>query len=194
MSWQSEFRSQWRMLTQTLETRVRKDLNRQKTISPAEINAHLDAEKTKWYSSSHYNGAWLRKLKAEYPEVGEQFQASLEGIWVETGALGSGKRSLRDIAIIGALVSAGFLPIMMVLASDYTPWMKLLGVLACIAVAGTMIFVYLDSAFKRVRSAALGQLQEELNRIGKALEAVAIKADVGGRAGSVSTLGVDNRS
>ena len=83
MSWESEFASQWQVLLNSVETRLRRAANTTSRSTPASVNAVIQAEAVKWSTDSHYNGAWLKKLKRHRMALGAEFEATLKELRLE---------------------------------------------------------------------------------------------------------------
>ena len=78
MSWESEFDSQWKIFLDIVETRIRREIDRNKKLDSEFINSIIRSEVNKWSISTHDKGAWLRNLKRKHPSLGEEFRAALE--------------------------------------------------------------------------------------------------------------------
>jgi hypothetical protein len=76
MNWESEFDTQWQTFLNLVETRLRREMKAGKHFDTAAATI-LQSEAAKWSDPSHYNGAWLQKLRRRDAALSEEFQTRL---------------------------------------------------------------------------------------------------------------------
>ncbi|WP_036487454.1 hypothetical protein [Myxosarcina sp. GI1] len=78
MSWESEFNTQWQSFVEIVETLIRKEIRKTGRLNATIANNIVGSEVENWFISTHYNGAWLRKLTQRHPDLGKDFRSTLE--------------------------------------------------------------------------------------------------------------------
>lgn len=78
MSWVSEFTTQWQSFLEIVETLIRKEIKTTGQLDSNLANNIIKSEAEKWFISTHYSGAWLRKLTKRYADLGRDFRSTLE--------------------------------------------------------------------------------------------------------------------
>jgi hypothetical protein len=84
MSWLARFEDQWLLFLEIVESRVRREVERENSLETGTVNALIQEEvRRSWSSGTHLNGVWLRNLKQDYPELGEALQEGLSALRVK---------------------------------------------------------------------------------------------------------------
>lgn len=78
MSWESEFTNQWQLFVEIVETLIRKEIKKKGRLNTTIANNIVRSEAENWFISTHYKGAWLRKLKQRHPDLGKDFRRTIE--------------------------------------------------------------------------------------------------------------------
>lgn len=174
MNWNSEFTSQWETFLNTVETRIRREIEGNGHLDSGAANAMLEGEIAKWSMNDHYNGAWLRKLTRQYPSLGEQFQLSLEKIQLDKSTSFESK-----MPIVEVLVFVGLIVITFVITywQNYSISQQ---IVVTIAMALLMIPVLMTLRTKRKKKridAYVEQIREELERMGERLKSIVISTE-----------------
>jgi hypothetical protein len=80
MSKVSEFNGQWQKFLTIVESDLQREIQSKRQFDEAAVDMIVRREVAKWSISSHYNGAWLRSLKEQYPGLGKEFESILQEV------------------------------------------------------------------------------------------------------------------
>ena len=189
MSWESEFNNQWQSFLGNVEILIRKEISKNGHLDATLVNKIIKSETEKWSISTHYNGAWLKNLERQYPDIGKQFINALEGFNL------SQKISLRySLPILPFLVSLVIMIMIFFgleqlhLLSESLPrigeWLKMLNSfrkLSFTTIIGLTVFLLLNTLREKAREIKVKKLIEDiklnLEKAGKNLGYIASMAD-----------------
>lgn len=77
MTLNTEFTSHWHTFLDTVETRIRKELDKKDRLGIATVNTIVHTELSKWDVAHNHSGAWLQKLGETHPEQAKEFHGLL---------------------------------------------------------------------------------------------------------------------
>lgn len=176
MSWKSEFNTQWQAFLESIETKIRREIEAQGRLDPSGIHRFIQAEVSKWSLLSYSNGTWLRDLSQEQPTLGEQFRTVLQELEAEPRRPLSLRPNLPlpEVGVAAGLMGAAF---GIAKALGMSLLGQLGGPLAIAALAVPIIGDRWTAAKREAANAVIKQLREDLEPIGSRLRAIAQQAD-----------------
>ncbi len=78
MSVHTEFTTHWYTFLDTVETRIRQEIEQKDRLGVAIVNTVVQTELSKWDVAQNYSGAWLKQLKETNPTAGQDFHELLK--------------------------------------------------------------------------------------------------------------------
>lgn len=174
MSWESEFASQWQTFLNTVETRIRREINKRGKLDSALANSIIQSEVAKWSISTHYNGAWLRNLTLEYPSWGKEFQAVLEEL-----RLGTDLSLKLGFPFLQILVISGLMLVTFLLMGwqGQSLLKQFIGTLVIALITIPIGAKLWNNQKKKVVDILVDQIQESLDVCGQRLRDIALRVD-----------------
>jgi len=174
MSWNSEFASHWHIFLDTVDTRVRNELQTKDRLGVVTINTIVYTELSKWEVPINQNGAWLNRLQQEHPELGNEFYSLLDKLRLS----GSIYFEPPPQEIRGILAGLSLL-----LMALYSLWRKLSFNQLTTNLSLLAIIFFLLNKFvwpfyrQRKTEMLINQLRDELAKTEQKLQEIASRAD-----------------
>ena len=109
MAYTTEFKKQWKKLSDYLESEMIRASKEPDGIQVNQLAALLENEKKRWQVMGEYNYAWLEKLRRENAEVAAQFESALKSVRLAQEKPADKPSALLVVgpAAVGALVGFG---------------------------------------------------------------------------------------
>jgi hypothetical protein len=181
MSWESDFETQWRTFINVVQTRVRRACVARGRCDAAAVSAVIASERSKWASSNHHHGAWLRELKREHQQIAHALECALNAFRVDAPLrLPASKPLSWVLFLLGVASSAATFTLLWTWGY---PWWKQL--LSAGIVAALVLPVLARRLVKRGQKqvdAFIGELRASLEREGSRLRGIVARADAADQA------------
>lgn len=174
MSWESQFTAQWQTFLNTVENRMRRELEAKKQLDAASVNSILQTETAKWSTSSQYNGAWLQKLKKQHPGLGEEFERRVADLRISEPPSIAARISVLDILMGLALAVITFFGMRWFGFSFYK---QMLGATVALVIYSSVLPSILGARKSQNTARVLQQLRADLNAQGQTLRDLALRAE-----------------
>lgn len=174
MSKAVEFKRQWDKFLTIVEADLQKDIAARRQPDYTVATMIVQRELAKWSISSHYNGAWLREFKEQYPGLGERFEVTLKQIRIEPIPYTPTSTVPYISMVVG--VPAITLPALRWAFSASLGW-QVAGSLAGMLVTAPIARNLWNNQFQRALSAYMLQVHDSLNIYGQRLQKIVAEAD-----------------
>jgi hypothetical protein len=174
MNWETEFNTQWQTFLNLVETRVRREMKASGRFDLAAVNTILQSEAAKWSDPSHYNGAWLQKLRRSDAALSEEFQTRLATLQATPPDAPRRHFPVWPILLGLGVVAAAFFALRWYQLSLLK---QLIGTGAVAAMSISALQSYAGQRKSREADVTVRTLREHLQGAGEGLRALARRAD-----------------
>ena len=178
MNWEAEFNTQWQTFLNLVETRVRREMKASGRFDLTAVNAILQSEAAKWSDPSHYNGAWLQKLRRSDAALSEEFQTRLATLQAASPNAPQRRFPVWPILLGLGVVAAAFFALRWYQLSLLK---QLIGTGAVAAMNISALLSYAGQRKSREVDGIVQALREQLDGTGEGLRALAHRADLDAR-------------
>ncbi|GEM_PF-6408891 len=174
MSWNLEFVAEWQMFMDTVESRLRQEVERKDRLGLITVNAIIETELSKWDVQQNREGAWLGKLMVAHPELGQEFQATLKKIRLNKSL---DFEPLPFELRVVAGIALTMLTLLMMRWQKMSTLKQLVGVGAVVGDMSLFYRVLWPKYRKQVMDTLIAQFRQEMSLAEQKLQEIVAKAD-----------------